>query len=55
MSKYYVKSVNGELLKPTQCPYNEECKCIVKKCGKCGWNPSVAEQRLAKLMEANNG
>ena len=56
MSKYYyAKSVNGVRLKPEQCPHNEGCRCIEKKCDKCGWNPSVAEQRLAKLKETDNG
>lgn len=54
MSDYYQKSVNGEILKPTKCRHNEACFCIVKKCDKCGWNPSVDKQRRAK-MEASNG
>lgn len=51
----YTRKVRGVLLKPEQCKYNEECRCLIKRCGKCGWNPSVAEQRLEKLKEANHG
>lgn len=33
------------------CPHNEGCRCKVKDCYHCGWNPKVAairEQRLKK-------
>ena len=33
------------------CPHNYEVRCQVATCGKCGWNPEVAERRLRKLKE----
>ena len=29
------------------CLYNEWCRCTKRECGRCGWNPRVAEQRRA--------
>ena len=27
------------------CPHNEGCRCKLKDCGRCGWNPKVAKAR----------
>jgi hypothetical protein len=27
------------------CPHNQECRCDIPECHKCGWNPEVAERR----------
>lgn len=37
--------------KDTKCPYNDACRCTVKNCKRCGWNPVVAERRLEKLRK----
>ena len=42
--------VNGQII----CPYNTECRCWEMECHKCGWNPKVAERRLAKLKGEDN-
>lgn len=31
------------------CQYNEECRCLVYECEKCGWNPAVTQRRLQKM------
>lgn len=31
------------------CPNNSECRCEDAKCEKCGWDPTVAEHRLADV------
>lgn len=36
--------------KPTVCPYNDACQCMVKKCNRCGWNPTVAQMRMDKAL-----
>ena len=33
------------------CPHNWEVRCQTPTCGKCGWNPEVAERRLRHLKE----
>lgn len=33
-----------------RCPYTENVSCSMRKCGSCGWNPKVAQERLAKFM-----
>lgn len=36
------------------CPYNEACFCDAyerRGCYRCGFNPTVAEKRIAKIME----
>ena len=33
------------------CPHNQECRCKIPECHKCGWNPEVAERRLKELKE----
>lgn len=33
------------------CPHNNECRCDIPECHKCGWNPEVAERRLTKIKE----
>ena len=40
--------------KNTDCPYNEGLICEKKECWRCGWNPKVAEVRMAR-MEASHG
>lgn len=32
------------------CPHNNACVCTTKDCYRCGWNPTVAKLRLAKLQ-----
>ena len=29
-----------------QCIYNEGVECTLHRCGRCGWNPTVAKKRL---------
>ena len=36
------------------CPFNDALDCPDQKCCKCGWNPVVAERRLAKIKEEMN-
>ncbi len=31
------------------CHHNEGCRCKVKDCYHCGWNPKVAAYREAKI------
>lgn len=45
----YVKVAN--YTKQTDCPHNKELICTVKNCNRCGWNPKVAEIRLAKIKK----
>lgn len=37
------------------CQFNEGCACEKRQCGRCGWNPAVAEMRtrviLARMKE----
>lgn len=40
------KPVSAELA----CPYNENLICAKHNCSKCGWNPEVAEARLAAIV-----
>lgn len=37
--------------KPTiySCPHNEACRCKVKNCYSCGWNPKVQQIREQRL------
>ena len=37
-------------VKETVCKYNAACRCTVKNCYYCGWNPKVARYRLNKLL-----
>ena len=46
----YVPLANYERKKPTECKYNKACWCLEKTCWCCGWNPTVYQKRLAKLM-----
>lgn len=32
------------------CPHNDACRCEVKNCYNCGWNPKVAQMRLDKIL-----
>lgn len=34
---------------PLRCPHNQEVYCEKPQCDSCGWNPVVAEERLARL------
>ena len=34
-----------------ECPYNEGCACMEKRCVTCGWNPSVEKLRKGELTE----
>lgn len=31
------------------CPHNEAIKCNERRCGSCGWNPTVAQLRKEAL------
>lgn len=31
------------------CPHGEYLICTDHQCGRCGWNPEVAEERLRKM------
>ena len=33
------------------CPYNSECRCEKMRCSTCGWNPTVAQARLDKIIK----
>lgn len=46
----YVKVASYQ--KPTMCRYNEGCRCLVRNCYNCGWNPKVAKLRMEKLLSA---
>lgn len=40
---------------PGYCKFNQGVGCTEKtQCGHCGWNPIIAEKRLAKIKEARN-
>lgn len=36
------------------CDYNPEIICDSKECYHCGWDPEVAERRIAKIKEEMN-
>lgn len=48
MELKYVKVAN--YVKPTVCPHNDACRCEVKNCYNCGWNPKVAKMRMDKIL-----
>ncbi len=48
MKLEYVKTAKYE--KDNACPHNDACRCTRKNCSRCGWNPTVAKMRLAKLQ-----
>lgn len=54
MELQYVK-VGQYVNKEKACIYNDGCKCLMKTCWKCGWNPKVHKKRMEKLMKAVNG
>ena len=39
------------------CQYNDGVACDpnTKDCSKCGWNPTVAQERLDKICQKRNG
>lgn len=49
MELVYYKPARYE--KPTVCPHNDHCRCVVKNCYKCGWNPIVFKMRIEKLKK----
>ena len=32
------------------CPYNEGVECGIKNCAACGWNPTVSQDRMKKIL-----
>ena len=48
MKLEYVK-VGTRVNKEQTCIYNDGCKCLMKTCWKCGWNPKVNAKRMEKL------
>ena len=53
MKLEYVKCAQYE--RDMRCPHNDACRCAVKNCHKCGWNPKVAEARMQKTMQERGG
>lgn len=50
--KNEIKRENGKII----CRYNPECRCEKLECGRCGWNPAVAQARQKAFIEvAENG
>ena len=49
MKLEYVKVAS--YTKPTVCPHNNACRCHTKNCYNCGWHPTVAKMRLAKVLK----
>lgn len=46
----------GVYVIPKPCPNNDRVSCTDKtKCGKCGWNPEVAERRLREFLKKHGG
>ena len=41
------RDVDGKYI----CPYNQECRCDIPECHKCGWNPEVIERRMKESKE----
>lgn len=41
--------------KNLSCPHNNACKCSKQTCWKCGWNPTVEQRRMEKIMHRNGG
>lgn len=37
------------------CHYNEACRCKIRDCYHCGWNPKVQEIRERKLKIKREG
>lgn len=37
------------------CHYNEACRCKIRDCYHCGWNPKVQEIRERKLKIRREG
>ena len=38
--------------RPNPCPFNEGVGCTREECHRCGWNPEVAAERLARITGA---
>ena len=32
------------------CQFNSACACEKRQCGRCGWNPAVAEMRTRVIL-----
>lgn len=32
------------------CPHNDGCRCTKMECWQCGWNPSVADRRMERIL-----
>ena len=49
MELVYYKT--GSYKKPSfyDCPHNEGCRCKVKDCYHCGWNPKVQQIRERRM------
>ena len=54
MKLEYVKVTKYDR-KPTVCPHNSACRCTVKDCYNCGWNPVVAKMRIKNLKNGIQG
>lgn len=39
----------GTDIKTPSCIHNKEIRCLVRKCGTCGWNPKVETRRKEAL------
>jgi hypothetical protein len=52
MELEYIKIKNYDRVQKP-CPYNDGCHCDQyqrTRCYRCGWNPKVAEKRIAKIL-----
>ena len=49
MKLEYIKVVKQDK-GPFVCPHNQACRCQVKNCYNCGWNPKVAQIRSEKIL-----
>jgi hypothetical protein len=50
MKLEYVKCVTYKKERNFVCPHNDACRCEVKNCYNCGWNPKVEKLRMQKIL-----
>lgn len=49
--EYYEVDERYQKVKPFECPNNDGVMCTMKNCECCGWNPTIAKMRLAKILK----
>lgn len=49
--QYYKVDPNYKKERQFVCPHNDGVMCSVKNCYHCGWHPTTAKIRLAKIIK----